>query len=360
MIQDEDRPRLSFGIIVLNGEPFTKYCLRAIYPFAREIIVVEGACEAARQIATSNGHSTDATMQSLNEFKREEDPANKLRIITRDGFWPEKDDQSRAYAEAATGDYLWQVDIDEFYKKHDMEYVIRMLKNDPSITAVSFKQIQFWGGFSYYADGWYLRRGVENFHRVFKWSKNYSYVTHRPPTVLNDQMTDTRNIKWVNARETASKGIYLYHYSLVFPKQVREKCEYYSKAEWAGRSEANDWADRVFMRLEKPYRVHNVYNHPGWLERFNGDHPERINEMIADIRSGKVAIDLRPTDDIEKILNSKLYMLGRAGLKILEPLDRMWGRGARVWCGRFRRMFTDPVGLSKGALRKIKGSHWFD
>ena len=32
------------------------------------------------------------------------------------GFWPgEKDEQSRAYAARATGDYLWQVDVDEFY-----------------------------------------------------------------------------------------------------------------------------------------------------------------------------------------------------------------------------------------------------
>ena len=34
--------KITFGIIVLNGEPFTKYCLRQLYPFAYEIIVVEG------------------------------------------------------------------------------------------------------------------------------------------------------------------------------------------------------------------------------------------------------------------------------------------------------------------------------
>ena len=39
-------PRISFGIIVFNGEPFTRYCLRALYPFAHEIIVVEGGHEA--------------------------------------------------------------------------------------------------------------------------------------------------------------------------------------------------------------------------------------------------------------------------------------------------------------------------
>ena len=42
-----DLPRVTYGIIVLNGEPFTRYCLRSLYPFAHEIIVVEGAVTAA-------------------------------------------------------------------------------------------------------------------------------------------------------------------------------------------------------------------------------------------------------------------------------------------------------------------------
>ena len=50
------------------------------------------------------------------------EPEDELVIVTAEddghpnGFWPgEKDEQSRAYAKRATGDYLWQVDIDEFY-----------------------------------------------------------------------------------------------------------------------------------------------------------------------------------------------------------------------------------------------------
>ena len=27
-------PKVTFGIIVLNGEPFVRYCLRSLYPFA--------------------------------------------------------------------------------------------------------------------------------------------------------------------------------------------------------------------------------------------------------------------------------------------------------------------------------------
>src|SRR5579884_2140828 len=106
---------ISFGIIVLNGEPFTRYCLRALYPFAHQILVVEGACHRARASASADGHSIDGTLEVLQRFQELEDPERKIQIITKQGYWSEKDEQSQAYAERATGDLLWQVDIDEFY-----------------------------------------------------------------------------------------------------------------------------------------------------------------------------------------------------------------------------------------------------
>src|SRR5688572_53959 len=129
--------RISFGMIVLNGEPFVRYNLRALYPFAHQIIVVEGATPGAAAIASPDGHSTDGTLETLQHFKAEEDPENKLTIITRDGFWPEKDEMSQAYAELATGDYLWQIDTDEFYLPRDMERVLLLLQANPDITAMS-------------------------------------------------------------------------------------------------------------------------------------------------------------------------------------------------------------------------------
>lgn len=75
-------PKISFGIIVLNGEPFTKYCLRQIYPLAHEIIVVEGASQYARDVADENGHSLDGTLRALWEFKEQEDPEDKVKIIS--------------------------------------------------------------------------------------------------------------------------------------------------------------------------------------------------------------------------------------------------------------------------------------
>jgi len=86
--------KITFGMIVLNGEPFVRYNLRALYPFAHQIIVVEGSCPAARGVAGPDGHSKDGTLETLARFSREEDPENKILILRAeddghpDGFWP--------------------------------------------------------------------------------------------------------------------------------------------------------------------------------------------------------------------------------------------------------------------------------
>ena len=323
-----DAPRVTFGVIVLNGEPFTPYTLRSLYPFAHEIIVVEGAAPGAVHIATPDGHSRDGTLEALRRFQTEEDPEGKVTIVTAedeghpDGWWPgEKDEQSRAYAKRATGDYLWQVDIDEFYRAEEMARVIELLRTDPSITAVTFKQITFWGGLGYRVDGWYLRRGATYYHRLFKWGPGYTYATHRPPTVTDDRGRDLRAGHWLRGEDLARRGIHLYHYSLLLPKQVIEKCDYYGAATWAKRPGAVAWAQDAFLNLRRPYRVHNVYDYPSWLQRYAGAHPEQVSRLVADIAASHPG-ELRPTADIERLLRSWWYGPGAAVLRALDPVDR--------------------------------------
>jgi hypothetical protein len=320
--------KFSFGIIVLNGEPFTRYCIRALYPHAHQIIVSEGACYGAESISSPEGHSTDGTLDVLRRIKETEDPENKITIVTAedeghpDGFWPgEKHEQSQAYAKRATGDYLWQIDIDEFYKDKDIEKVREILSADRGITAVSFRQIQFWGGIDHIVDSWYLRRGMNEFHRLFRWGKGYSYSTHRPPTVLNEKGTDTRKIKWLNKDIMSAHKIYLYHYSFVFPKQVKEKALYYKNAAWSKRKDAEWWANDVYMKLSNPYRVFSIYWVPGWLEKFRMSHPAMILRMMEDIRTGVVKEEIRATEDIEKLVSSFRYNAGITWLKFLDPVD---------------------------------------
>lgn len=329
MIEDStNNLRITFGMIVLNGEPFVKYNLHALYPFAHQIIVVEGSAPAAKSVATANGHSLDGTLETLCRFKAEEDIESKVIIVTAedeghpDGFWAEKDEMSRAYAMRATGNYLWQIDVDEFYLPNDVQTVIDMLSGDPEIKTVSFPMHTFLGAPGYLVNGFFLEKF--SVHRIFAWGPGYQYTTHRPPTVIDDKFRYLRQLKWVTPRQMKSRGIYLFHYELLFPKQVIEKCRYYACVDWTSvLQQADDWANQCYLTITKPFRVHMMYGHLSWLERFKGEHPPQVQQMMASVASGYYhKVELRRIDDIEKLLSDHMYRLKCGILKLVVPIDK--------------------------------------
>jgi len=327
-----DNVKITFGMIVLNGEPFVRYNLRSIYPFAHEIIVVEGACPAASNVARSDGHSRDGTLERLRQFLEFEDPECKMQIVTAEieghanGFWPEKDEMSQAYANRATGNYLWQVDSDEFYKTEDINSVIKMLTENPSISEISFRTITFWGGLNFKVDGILLRLGDQDFHRLFSWKKGYKYLTHRPPTVVNEQGVNLLNQNSIPAKKLAKIGIFLYHYEYLFPIQVYNKANYYANAPHCkGLRPSRIWVDDCYMNLSKPFRVHNIHRWLSWLEPYSGTHPPIVVNMLSDVEAKKfVEITIRGELDIEKLAISRLYRIKIIMLKISIPFIKMY------------------------------------
>jgi hypothetical protein len=330
--------RISFGMIVLNGEPFTRYNLRSIYPWAHQIIVVEGACRAAAAVADAEGHSTDGTLEELRRFLAEEDPEGKLTIVTAedeghaDGFWPgEKEEMSQAYARRATGNYLWQVDVDEFYREDDMPRIVGLLAQ--GVDAVTFPTRSFWGGLQFEADGEYLRaHGAREYHRLFRWGAGYRYTSHRPPTVVDEQGRDVRTRRWIAAAALECEGILMYHYFMLLPKQVQGKCTYYSSVDWAEFKGMELWAQETFFQLKKPFQVCNVLSVPlSWLQEYRGPHPRQILKMMNGIREGRHPhITLRSTDDIQRVVSSFRYRVGRffRRLWVFQGIPaRMAGRG---------------------------------
>jgi hypothetical protein len=314
---------IAFGMIVLNGEPFLRYNLRSLYPFARQIIVVEGACPSAAAVATTAGHSTDGTLEVLHDFKHLEDPENKISIVTAgdegytNGFWPGKTEMSQAYARRAKGNYLWQVDSDEFYHEEQIKRLIGMLERERP-DAVSFPMITFWGGLGYITDSFYLiRDNAREYHRLFAWGSGYFYKTHFPPTVVDAQGVDLRRKRWLRARDLEKQNMLLYHYSLLLPLQVFNKVSYYKTR---NRSTIDSWEESVYRRLEKPFRAHNVYCHISWLERFTGDHPAVIQLMMRDIKGKEINVELRDCKDVERLLSKKSYL---SAVKILRTCSRL-------------------------------------
>lgn len=329
-------PRITFGVIVCNGEPFIASHFRALYPHAHQIIIVEGAAPGARSFVHTDGHSNDGTVETLQYLCKEEDPDGKLTVVYaedeghKDGFWPgEKDEQSRAFAKRASGDYLWQVDIDEFYMPETISSVRLHLLNNPTTTGASFRQITFWGGADVVVDGIYLRRGARDYHRLFKWEEGYKYDTHRPPTVINNKGKNLRECaQWLQAKNTFEYGWSLFHYSLVFEKQVKDKCAYYADAHWSQRSGANEWFQKDFIQLRRRHRPHNVYDHASWLEFYHGVHPPMAQAVFAQAQRDGVRI--RGTEDVVAIIRSPSYRVARTVMKLGSNIDQIIRRVFRI------------------------------
>lgn len=337
-------PRVSFGIIVLNGEPFTRHCLRALYPYAHEILVVEGGSRHAAHACTPDGHSTDGTLQTLRRFVAEEDPDGKVQLITREGFWSEKDEQSNAYATRATGDWLWQVDIDEFYRPEDMEAILARLAAEPDITGAAFHTRNAWGDLHTRVNGLHLLAMGQVFRRLFRWGRGYRYATHRPPTVLDPHGRDLTQGRWISGADMEARGIVLYHYSLLFPRHVEAKCGYYeSLSEGARRERA--WFEDGYMRLNRPFHVFNVSSQISWLEPWEGAHPPAVLDMMQDIEAGRIAEPLRPMTDVHALVARPSYRMMIRLLRMTLPLYRL---GLLAWHRR-------PRWMSKRTLRRLRG-----
>lgn len=352
---DKNFPRITFGVIVLNGEPFTKYCLRQVYPFAHEIIVVEGAYWASAAVATPDGHSIDNTLEELYRFKREEDPRGIVQIITKDGLWESLTAQSQAYAARATGDYLWQVDIDEFYKREDMQAVIGLLTTDPSITVITFKGINFCFDFNYtLTSGRQLRRRFVECRRVFKFGQGYQYVEHEPSIVLDPSGRDLMTIKHLGKEKTARLGIFIYHYTAIFRSQVERKNRSYALREWKDKSENMEASIENWLSLKDPFHLQSEFRYYSWLERFKGTHPPEIMRLREDIRSGKIAVDMRYNADVERLLASLGYKFGRIYVQLLERTRSLYERYFRLLSLGLRPWSLARVIISKvRALRKV-------
>ncbi len=202
-----------------------------------------------------------------------------------------------------------------------MNRVLEMLRADPEITAVSFWETTFWGDLETVVNGWYQRRGASEYHRLFKWRPGYVYSEHRPPTVHTPDGTDLRALRWLRGRELSRQGIGLYHYSLLFPRQVLEKESYYQAAGF--RNEAMKWSVDCYLGLQQPFRVHNVSAYPSWFEQFSGSHPPAISQLWHDLEIGVIAEEKRSNEDVVRLMSSRGYPLARGLLRLADYPDRL-------------------------------------
>lgn len=212
--------KITFGLIVLNGDFFLKQVLETIYPYAHKICIAEGPVRYWQDKGVMS--STDDTLSIIKNFP---DPDQK--IICRSGQYEEKNEQCQAwFADVPEDtDYVFCVDSDEVHRPENIELLIEYLKKE-SPSSVGFKSDSFYGGFDRVIGGF---ERDHSFKRVLKYVPGCTYRTHRQPT-LNLDGRDIAGRDITGNQLYDATGITMPHYSYVSPKGVYEKLQYYENS----------------------------------------------------------------------------------------------------------------------------------
>ena len=283
--------KISFGIIVFNGDHVLEQAIKSVYPYAHQILISEGPVSYWQSKGFNS--SNDSTIDIIKNFP---DPENK--IISTHGCFKEKDDQCNAYMKHLKddADYIWNLDCDEIFKPEDIETVISLLKSE-RYTSVGFKSTTFYGGFDKYLTG--FEESAE-FIRIRKVYPGSFWKTHRPPTIEHVYPGDKLPEKHLDFNFLSSNyGVRMYHYSYVFPRQVYNKVLYYS--EFLNKNNnIPDYYNNVYKPwvlgsdIEKETIENTYHGVHEWLPRtrgpcrtsnFKGDHPEVISSSIEGLKS---------------------------------------------------------------------------
>jgi len=277
--------KIAFGMIVFEGDYVLRQSLESVYPYASQILIAEGPVQYWQNQGRTT--STDNTNAILDTFP---DPENKITIVH--GQYAEKDEQCNAYMEHLNDDiqYLWNLDSDEVYKSEDIENIMSILEEE-KYTSVDVRSCSFYGGFDHYIGG--FEQKVGNFHRIFRIYPGVRWVTHRPPTV-DYKMNDVPRRHLDGDTLFNRCGAQMYHYSYVFPEQVRKKIDYY-KAKVSMSKCLDDYFHRVYLPwitsdeesrsfIEKIYLgVHEFkpqFRGESYTKKFMSNHPLPIQNSM--------------------------------------------------------------------------------
>lgn len=282
-------PKFSFVTIVLNGMPFLECALKAIYDFAHEIIIVEGAVKSCQFAANPDGSSVDGTVECIRRFP---DPGKKIRLVQ--GSWPEKCEMQNAALAQVTGDYVWLMDSDEIYRQEDLAKVADLLRREPDITQVNFIPDNFWKGFDHLMVAPFFFQPEAHYRRLFKFKPGSVFTSHRPPTLVwPGETRSTEQMNCVPGEITRAMGVIPFHYSYVVEPQVAQKIELYNRYGW-GRDwklDMNRWFHECWQAWTPENRDQIEKLWPVWTGGrgsrtvpFTGEHPDVMRDFIAAFR----------------------------------------------------------------------------
>jgi hypothetical protein len=305
-------PKIVQCIQVFNGEEFITPVLRSIYDAVDHIRVVEGA--VANQVdMTDDGHSTDRTVELINDFISKEDKDGKVHLIQKDRPFKHLEEMKQTFLDhAVRGEWLLINDVDEFYKPEDIKLLRKAIEYQP--TASEFVPLFL----HFYRDCTHIAKpGPEwqpQHQRFIRFVPGLKYNSHPVATDANGLCTyfDPR----YQPKRFMIKNWYVWHYGYArqnMDKIMNDKQEYYAKElkKHGGANKPFDEKTRIFLgRMEKPedFCTYPISLHPEILQ----DHPmlSRLDKTWADQKFTQQSWDTVEPYCLDQIPNIWLWMTG--------------------------------------------------
>lgn len=250
-------------------------CVAQFYNHVDQITIVEGATKALdpkrfdgdATSFTEDGSSHDGTLECLMSL---EDPEDKIHIVKSVGFWDGKTQMANESAKRATGDYLWEISSDEFYRTQDI-LKVKALLEEKRPDAVHFYANHFVGGFRHVINDetGHLWGNDIPWARLYRNEPGSHWITHEPPEYQLASGLICNQGRVIGRDETKALGIKLFHYGYAGRSQATFKATFY------GRPEYVQMWDSFQTNKATPWINGTL------ASEFTGEHPEAIQSLLS-------------------------------------------------------------------------------
>ena len=188
------------------------------------IRVVEGAVKG-RPNSTSDGHSTDKTLDLIRGFQ---DPDNKIELILHNRFFKSLEEQKQVFIDLANpGEWLFIVDCDEFYMQGDISRVREAIRERPTASEIIPTFLHF------YRDFGHVRAPHPEWQpqhqRIIRYREGLRYHTH--PVVTDADGRCTYFDGSYQSRRYTMSDLYIYHYGHAKGKEFHMMKQKFYKSE---------------------------------------------------------------------------------------------------------------------------------
>jgi hypothetical protein len=247
-------PKLVQCIQTFNEEEFIGLTLQSIYDEVDQIIVIEGAV-GDREDATNDGHSTDRTLEIIEDFKANHDLYHRVQLIKIKRSWKSLEEIKQTFLDiTSVGDWLIINDCDEFYRPEDIKRLRVAIDRYPHAHEFIPAMVHFYRDFDHIA-----RMGPEwsaTHQRLIKNSGGMKYNSH--PVVSMSDGNCSYFSPWMQSRRFTINNFIIFHFGYArsnLDEVIRKKQDYYEKelAKHAGANKKFDEkAFTFFNRSESP------------------------------------------------------------------------------------------------------------